>query len=134
MAASTNFAGQSNPAGVVIAYYQKAPAAGDVTVQILKGARVVAENKKAPNAAGLNKLVWNLRMDAVMLPGVPAAPARGRGFGGGGRFGAAESAIPTFGGMVPADPGEYTVVISAGGTTISKTVTVLDDVWFDKVF
>jgi hypothetical protein len=62
------------------------------------------------------------------------APARGRGFGGGGGRGPAEPAIPTFGGMVPADPGEYTVVITAGGKTISKTVQVLDDVWFDKVF
>jgi photosystem II stability/assembly factor-like uncharacterized protein len=133
--ATTNFNGQSNPAGLVVTYYQKAPASGDITVQILKGARVVAENKKAPNAAGLNKLVWTLRMDAVAIPGVPVAPARGRGFGGGGgRFGATEPAIPTFGGMVPADPGEYTVVITAGGKTISKTVQVLDDVWFDKVF
>jgi hypothetical protein len=115
--ASTNFNGQSNPAGLVITYYQNAQASGDITVQVLKGARVVAENKKAPNAAGLNRLVWNLRMDAVTIPGVPVAPARGRGFGGG--RGPAEPAIPTFGGMVPADPGEYTVVIT---------------VWFDKMF
>ena len=121
MTATTNFSGQSNPAGLVITYYQKAPAAGDVTVQVLKGARVVAENKKAPNAAGLNKLIWNMRMDAVTLPGVPAAPQRGRGFGGGARFGATEPAIPTFGGTVPADPGEYTVVVTAGGKTVSKT-------------
>jgi photosystem II stability/assembly factor-like uncharacterized protein len=136
VSASINFAGPSNPNGAVITYYLKAAAPGDVTVQVLKGARVVAENKKAPNAAGLNRLVWNLRMDPVTLPGVPAPPAQRRGFGGifGGRFGQSEPSIPTFGGMDPADPGEYTVVVTAGGRTLSKTARVLEDAWFDKVF
>ncbi len=83
VSASTNFNAPSNPAGVAINYYLKAAAAGDVTVQVLKGARVVAENKKAPNAAGVNRLIWNMRMDAVTIPGVAAAPQTGRGFGGG---------------------------------------------------
>ena len=137
VSASINFSGQSNPVGVVITYYQKAPAAGDVTVQVMKGARVVAQNPKAPNAAGLNKLVWNLRMDNVVLPGVTAATAGGRGgggFGGGGRGGGGDAAVPSFGGAVPADPGEYTIVVTAGGKTISKTAVVLEDVWFDRMF
>ena len=136
VSASTNFNAPSNPAGVAINYYLKAAAAGDVTVQVLKGARVVAENKKAPNAAGVNKLIWNMRMDAVTIPGVAAAPQTGRGFGGGlgGGRGAAEPAIPSFGGAVAADPGEYTVVVTAGGKTVSKTAVVLEDVWFDRMF
>ncbi len=137
VSASTNFNGPSNPNGVVVTYYQKAAATGEITVQVLKGARVVAENKKAPNAAGINKLVWNMRMDAVTIPGVTAAPQAGRGFGGGGmggRGGAAEPALPTFGGVTPAEPGEYTVVITAGGKTLSKTAVILEDVWFDKMF
>ena len=79
-----------------------------------------------------------MRMDAVALPGVPRRrPQRGRGLrrrrrraaaAGGGRR------IPTFGGAVPADPGEYTVVITAGGKTLSKTAVILEDVWFDKMF
>ncbi len=125
----------TQPVGVAIDYYLKAPASGDVTVQVLKGARVVAENKKAPNAAGINRLVWNLRMNAVTIPGVPAAPPTGRRGGGGGvRGGGSEPAIPTFGGTLAADPGEYTIVVTAGGKTTSKTATVLEDVWFDKVF
>ena len=107
----------------------------------MKGARVVAQNPKAPNAAGLNKLVWNMRMDNVALPGVTAPAAGGRGAGGGGGRGGGgrgggggDAAIPSFGGAVPADPGEYTVVVTAGGKTISKTAVVLEDVWFDRMF
>jgi hypothetical protein len=75
-------------------------------------------------------------MDNVALPGVTAAAAGGRGAGGGGgmRGGAAPSATPSFGGALPADPGEYTVVVTAGGKTISKTAVVLEDVWFDRMF
>jgi photosystem II stability/assembly factor-like uncharacterized protein len=135
VSASRNFSAPSNPVGVVIQYYQKAAASGDVKVQIMKGARVVAENPKAPNAAGLNTLIWNMRMDNVALPGVTAAAQGGRGFGGGGmRGGGAPSAIPSFGGAVPADPGEYTVVLTAGGKTLSKTAVILEDVWFDRMF
>jgi len=134
VSASTNFSAPSNPNGVVINYYQKAPASGDVTVQVLKGARVVSENKKAPNAAGLNKLVWNMRMDAVTAPGVTAPAQQGRGFGGGGRGGQAAPTIPTFGGVTPAEPGEYTVVVTAGGKTLVKTAVILEDAWFDRKF
>jgi hypothetical protein len=136
VSASRNFNAPSAPVGVVINYYQKAAASGDVKVQVMKGARVVAENAKAPNAAGLNTLIWNMRMDNVALPGVTAAAAGGRGAGGGGgmRGGAAPSATPSFGGALPADPGEYTVVVTSGGKTISKTAVVLEDVWFDRMF
>jgi photosystem II stability/assembly factor-like uncharacterized protein len=138
VSASRNFSAPSNPVGIVIQYYQKAAASGDVTVQVMKGARVVAQNPKAPNAAGLNSLVWNMRMDNVALPGVAAAAAGGRGgggFGGGGmRGGQAAGAVASFGGALPADPGEYTIVVTAGGKTISKTAVVLEDVWFDRMF
>ena len=134
VSASTNFNAPSNVNGVVVTYHQKAAASGDVTVQVMKGARVVAENKKAPNAAGLNRLVWNMRTDNVAVPGVAVAPATGRGYGGGGRGAAMEPAIPTFGGVTPAEPGEYTVVITAGGKTLSKTAVILEDVWFDRGF
>ncbi len=56
VSASRNFSAPSAPTGVVINYYQKAAASGDVKVQMMKGARVVAENPKAPNAAGVNTL------------------------------------------------------------------------------
>ena len=75
-----------------------------MTVQVLKGARVVAENKKAPNAAGVNKLIWNMRMDAVTIPGVAAAPQTGRGFGGGFGGGAARPNRPSRRSAAPWQP------------------------------
>lgn len=135
VAASINLDAPSNPAGLVINYYLKTAPSGDVTVQVMKGARVVAESKKAPAAAGMNRIVWNLRADAVSIPGATAAPTTGRGFGGGsGRRGGIDTSLTTFGGMNPADTGDYTVVLTAGGKTLSKTAVVLEDVWFDKVF
>ena len=53
----------------------------------------------------------------------------------GGGFGGqqAPAAYPTFGGSVPADVGEYTVIVTAGGKALAKKVQVLEDVWFDKM-
>ena len=36
--------------------------------------------------------------------------------------------------MVPADAGEYTVVVSAGGKTFTKEVQIIEDVWFDRMY
>ncbi len=143
-AATTNFDGQSEPAGVMINYFQRAAAAGDVNVKVMQGSRVVAEMAKAPNAAGMNQVVWNMRMAPITIPG-QAAPATGRGGRGGGegappegfaggRGGAAAPPYPTFGGSIVADVGEYTVVVTAGGRTFTRPVKILEDAWFDKLF
>ncbi len=108
----------------MINYYQKAPAPGDVTVKILQGSRVVAETK-GPNAAGMNQVLWNMRAAAITIPGQAAAPpAGGRGGMGGGGFGGPQAppAYPTFGGTIPADVGEYTVIVTAGGKVAGEEV------------
>ncbi|HNV03532.1 MAG TPA: hypothetical protein PLE61_13550 [Vicinamibacterales bacterium] len=136
MSAFTNFDGESEPNGVMIRYYQKAPAAGGVSVAILQGTRVIAETK-GPNAAGVNQLLWNMRAAAQTIPGQPAPPAAGRGAGSGRPAGAgaqAEPAYATFGGAVPVPVGEYAVVVSAGGAAFTKKIQILEDVWFDRVF
>jgi photosystem II stability/assembly factor-like uncharacterized protein len=139
VSASINFGGQSAPNGMMIRYFLKAAAAGDVTVQVLKGARVVAETK-GPNAAGLNQVLWTLSTTAPQIPGAAAAQGGGRGFGGGGggmgggRGGGAQAAFPSFGGTIPAAPGEYTLIVKAGTKTLSKRALVLEDVWFDKQY
>jgi hypothetical protein len=131
VAANTNIDAPSEPNGIVVNYFQKAPSAGDVTVQVLQGSRVVAEGK-GPNTAGLNRVLWNMRTTPVLAPGAKPEPVRG--MGGFQRGGQPVSSIASFGGSIPADPGEYTVVVKAGGKTYTQTTRVLEDVWFDKVF
>jgi photosystem II stability/assembly factor-like uncharacterized protein len=134
-AANTNFGGQSRPNGIVINYFQKAETKGDITIQVMQGSRLLAETKKAPNAACMNQVLWNMRFTPVVLA---EQPAQGRGFAGGGRGLAAEPGITSFGPVGPASvvaaPGDYTIVITAGGKTYTKTARILEDVWFDRAF
>jgi photosystem II stability/assembly factor-like uncharacterized protein len=142
VSSSSNFNAPSEPNGIVINYYQKAPVAGDVLVQVLDGTRMVAETK-GPNAAGLNQVMWNMRWTPMTLVEAPAGGGRGgrggRGGAGGAGFGgrsgqAGQAAMPSFGGSVAAEPGEYTIVVTAGGKTFTKQTRIYEDVWFDKVF
>ena len=138
VSASANFNAPSEPNGMVISYFQRAPATGDVLVQVLDGTRVIAETK-GPNAAGLNQVLWNMRWTPMTLVQAPAGGGRGgRGGqagagGGGGRGGqSGPSAVPSFGGGVPAEPGEYTIVVTAGGRTFTRRTRIDEDVWFDR--
>jgi photosystem II stability/assembly factor-like uncharacterized protein len=138
VSSSQNFRGPSEPNGVVVNYYLKAPVPGEVMVRIIQGARVVAESK-GPNAAGLNQVLWNMRTTPPVIVAPPEG-GRGRGAGGagggGGRGGrgGAPSALSSFGGNVAVPAGEYTVVVTAGTRTLIKKTRVLEDAWFDKMF
>jgi hypothetical protein len=81
----------------------------------------------------------------VTIPGQDPPQTTGRGGRGGavgGRGGVgrgrgdqqAPAASPTFGGTIPADVGEYTVIVTAGGKTFTKKVQVIEDAWFDRMF
>jgi hypothetical protein len=137
VAASTNFNGESEPNGVMINYFLKAPAGGDVTVKIMQGSRVLAETK-GPNVAGINQVLWNMRVNPALVPGqaqVAAGGRGGRGGGGGGLGGQqAPAAYPTFGGSVAAAVGEYVISVTAGGKTFTKKASILEDAWFDKQY
>jgi len=114
----------------MVQYYLKSAVQGDVTVKVMKGAYVVAETK-GPNAAGINRVMWTMRWTPMYLG---PAQQQGRGFGGGFGQPPAPPPYPTFGGTMAADPGEYTVVVTAGGKTFTKKTQILEDVWFDRVY
>ncbi|MBE3123205.1 MAG: hypothetical protein IMZ65_00190 [Planctomycetes bacterium] len=134
MTATTNINGQSEPNGILINYYLKAAAQGDVTVKVMQGLRVVAETK-GPNAAGMNQVLWNMRMAPGTIPGQTAPAATGRGRPGLGRYGPqARRFDPTFGGTIPAEPGEFTIVVTAGGRTLTKRTQIIEDAWFEKMY
>jgi photosystem II stability/assembly factor-like uncharacterized protein len=128
--ANVNFVAPSEPNGMVINYYLKAPAQGDVVVQVMQGARVVAETKR-PAKPGIDQVMWNMRWTPMSL--APEGEQQARR---GGRFGrgAQEPTIPTFGGTVAAEPGEYTIVVKAGNRTLSRDTRILEDAWFERVF
>ncbi len=130
-AASTNFDGRGRPNGVVIHYRQKAAASGDVKIQVMQGPRVVAEMAKAPNTPGMNRVLWNMRVTPVTLGQQPGPSRAGAAAS---RAAQAPPPMPTFGGTVPATPGEYTIVLTAGGKTLTATARILEDVWFDRAF
>jgi photosystem II stability/assembly factor-like uncharacterized protein len=138
--ANQNLRAPSEPNGIVISYFLKAPVSGEVVVRILQGSRIISETK-GPNTAGLNQIMWNMRITETLLV-QPAQGGRGRGGGGGGGAGfgggrggrGGTPAISTFGGSIAAAPGDYTIVVSAGNKTLIKKTRILEDAWFDKVF
>jgi hypothetical protein len=143
--ASINFAGQSAPSGMMITYYLKGPAQGDVVVKVMQGTFVLAETK-GPNVAGINQVLWNMCGTLATAPGVtaPAGGGRGGGRGGGGICGGgggggrggqqAPAPYATFGGGIAANVGEYVISVTAGGKTFTKKVNILEDAWFDKQY
>ena len=145
------FSAPNPPTGAVINYYLKAKPSGLARVIVTDSSGKVVREMTGPSAAGLNRVVWDLRYGA---PGVGLGGG-GRGGGGGGRGGgggggaragqpaepepgqtAEPQAAPQFGGGggffgggrgpgVPA--GDYTVKLSVDGKDQTKTVRVGED-------
>ena len=103
------YAGENPPNGALLSYYLKAKAAGDVAIEIADaGGKVIRRLPRLPNAAGVQRVVWDLREES-------AAPAvEGRG----GRGGAAGTGVL---------PGTYQVTLVAGGQRLTKPVEVRND-------
>lgn len=114
------FRGQNPPAGGIIDYWLGAEG-GEVSLSVHDGAGTRVASIVPTRRRGLNRLVWNLRRDDVVVVAPGAAPATtGRG-GRGGAVGGSRLQ----GTWVPA--GEYTVRLTAGGMTSEKRMTVRDD-------
>jgi photosystem II stability/assembly factor-like uncharacterized protein len=107
------FAAANPPYGAVINYYVKDKPKDDVKVTITDSGGTVVRDLKGPKEAGLNRLVWDLRLNP------PAPPPEGQGEGGGGFFGAPRGPR--------VQPGAYTIKIAAGDKTATSKVTVQED-------
>jgi hypothetical protein len=104
-----SYAGENPPNGALLSYYLKAKTAGDVSIEIADaGGKVIRRLPRLPNAAGVQRVVWDLREES-------AAPA---GEGRGGRGGAAGTGVL---------PGTYQVTLVAGGQRFTKPVEVRND-------
>jgi photosystem II stability/assembly factor-like uncharacterized protein len=106
------FAAPNPPYGAVINYYVKDKPKDDVKLTITDQSGAVVRDLKGPKEAGLNRVVWDLRLNP------PAAPPP-EGQGGGGFFGTPRGPR--------VQPGTYVLKIAAGDKTASGNVTVQED-------
>jgi photosystem II stability/assembly factor-like uncharacterized protein len=129
---SLNYAGQSEPTGIVVNYYLKAKPKGDVKVQVFKGNLLINE-LRGPANPGLNSVVWNMtgrrertaeekaalqeRMKRLQESGVT-----GRIYGGGG--GGDINYAP-----VPVQEGGYMFVLTVDGQAFTGSASILKDYW-----
>ena len=107
----------ASPRGTTISYYLKSGASGDVKITIADATGRVIRTLDGSKDQGINRVNWNLTPQ-------PAAGRGAGGFagaGGGGR-----------GGFATVDPGTYIVTVSVNGKTMTKPLTVLQDIWLNE--
>ena len=132
------FIGENAPRGTAISYYLKS-AANSVQLSISDQSGRAVCRSDGDKTAGIHKVQWSLVEPLIAGAaggggggggrGAPAGPPdpsctaanTGRGGGGGGRGGA--------GGL---QPGIYTATLTVDGKTVTKPVTVLEDVWMHE--
>jgi hypothetical protein len=150
--------GENPPAGALVTYFLKSQPPGEVNIAISdKDGRVVRRMRRVADDAGVNRVVWDLKIDAP--PGTTGGGRGGRGAGGGAqgastegpRGGAApDTSLAAFrarraamqnepdqgggeeggrggGGALDVLPGAYTVALSVNGKQLTKTVQVQID-------
>ncbi len=134
------FRGPNPPNGVLVHYYLKSKVeapeggqgvqgrsggqAGRVRVTIADSdGRTIRTINNAPGEAGINRVVWDMRMNS---PIPPAGPGQGGGgFGGGG--GGGGGGFGGGGGGSRVDPGTFTVKVLVAGKEMVAKATVEED-------
>lgn len=113
------FAGENPPRGAAISYYLDSAPSGSATITIADGSGRTIRTIEGPRRPGVNRVMWNLQ------PEPPPGQEGGRGGrgGGGGRGG--------FGGA-GVEPGTYIVTLTVGDKKMTKSVTVLQDLWLKE--
>ncbi len=122
------------PSGAMVDYYLKAAGTEQVTITIAdKAGKALRTLRNQPNRAGINRVIWDLRVDGPqMAPGggpgaMPGSSGRGAaggdrggagGGGGGGRGG---------GGSPQVVPGDYVITLQVGSKQVTKPVRVVLD-------
>ncbi|HUT08071.1 MAG TPA: hypothetical protein VMY15_04435, partial [Candidatus Latescibacteria bacterium] len=121
---SSNFSGQSEPAGMVVYYSLKAKPKGEVKLQVYAGNMLLNEIKGTADV-GLNKAFWNMtgrrERTAEEKKAAQEGARRMREMGYGGMGG-----DPNFASF-PIQPGEYKFVLSVDGKTQTAFASVLKD-------
>ena len=124
ISSSSNFAGQSEPVGLVIQYYLKAKAKGDVKIQVFRGTLLLNEIR-ATAEPGLNTAVWNMTgrrertEEEKKAAQQQAQRLREMGYGGA----AGDMSWASF----PVLEGEYRFVLLVDGKSLTAHGTILQD-------
>ena len=154
-----NFAGENEPHGVVVNYYLRDGSAGEVVVEIFKGARLISEYTGS-GEPGLNALEWGMTERILRTPEEIATWDRRNRFRAEDNeyydyydlvdyYGAADEEVTMTGRSmrtrvhdpgpterefkhVRVPPGEYTIVLTVDGVEHRRTVEILQDHWFDR--
>src|SRR5204863_7296068 len=105
--------GENPPRGTTINYYLKTAATGDVKITIADATGKTIRTLDGTKDQGINRVHWNLTPQPI------GGGRAGGGFGGGGGRG----------GGAGVDPGTYIVTLSVNGKTLTKPLTVLQDIW-----
>jgi hypothetical protein len=122
-----NFQGDNPPRGAAINYYLKS--AGEVKLSIADVNGATVWTGTSQGRPGINRVQWNLQRSAPPEGrGGEGAAVQVAGGGGGGQGGGRGRG--NFG--PPVTPGTYIVTMTAGGTTLKKPLTVLQDVWMSE--
>ena len=157
-AAFHNYDGENAPHGVMVNYYLREAAPGEVTVQIYRGSWLVNEYRGS-GGAGLNSVQWYLTERIPRSEEEREQWDRRRGrteeeyfdyYDGTDHFGAPDEEVSVFGRSleiwihtlpewrerdykhIRARPGEYTVKVMVNGRELTGTAIVLQDQWYDK--
>jgi hypothetical protein len=109
------FIGENALRGAMISYFLKTAATGDVKITIADVNNRTNRTLDGTRNQGINRVLWT---NLAPAPPPDQAGQAGRG-GGGGRGGFGQ----------PVAPGTYLVTLSANGKTMTKPITVLQDVW-----
>jgi photosystem II stability/assembly factor-like uncharacterized protein len=106
------FRGENPPAGALIDYYLAAdPGSAGTSLAILDASGNPVAAPTATHTAGINRIVWNLRYDALPAP-PPDEESGGR-------------STPLPGPFVM--PGEYTIRLTVSGKTLEQKLRVAED-------
>jgi photosystem II stability/assembly factor-like uncharacterized protein len=116
----------------VITYYVRAGGSGAATIVIKDATGRTFRTMQGPTASGLNRVVWDMRMDSAIpreptLAGAPQGGRGGRGGGGGGGGGRGGGADADAGPLVA--PGDYAVSVTIPGVArpLTGTATITAD-------
>ena len=116
--------GQDPEYGASINYYLKAPVAGTVTLTIADAKGEVIRTLTGSNAAGINRVHWDLRHEASMVTRLQTSPLYAPHIvpGPGGRVAPGTGQL-----AILAPPGRYTVTLTAGGVVQQQMLDVRKD-------